>query len=144
MKKNKITFEDIMNGYPKETWYTKIYDYFVYTIPYRFNDFRYEIKMKYQLFTKGYNDRQVWGFKTEIAELNVKLLTELRDGKVGHPCGLTQKKWDKILGKIIDGFKAQLEIDAMWDLDKKAEAKLEKQWKEGMALYTEWFANLWD
>lgn len=142
--KKTITYEDIMNGYPKETWYSKIYDYFVYTIPYRFNDFRYEFKMKYQLLTKGYCDRQVWGFKSEVAELNVKLLTELRDCKVGYPYGLTQKKWDKILGKIIDGFKAQLELDAMWDCNKKEEAKLEKQWKEGMALYTEWYDNLWD
>lgn len=144
MKKNKITFEDIMEGYPKDTWYTKIYDYFAYTIPYRFNDFRYEFKMKYQLLTKGYNDRQVWGFKTEMAELTVKLLTELKERKVGHPYGLTQKKWDKILGMIIDGFKAQIELDNDWELTPKQIKKLEDTWKVGMVLYTEWFANLWD
>lgn len=142
--KNKITLKDLIENYPKETWYTKIYDYFVYTIPYRFNDFRYEVKMKYQLLTKGYNDRFVWDFKREMADLHIKTLTQLKDQKVGYPSGLTQAKWTKILETIIDGFKAQQEIDAMWDLDRKAEAKLQKQWKEGMALYTEWYSNLWD
>ena len=57
---------------------------------------------------------------------------------------LAFKKWNDILDKIILGFESQEKLLDDWGLEKKERNKLEKQWKEGMELYTKWYANLWD
>lgn len=119
----------------------KIYEFFRYDIPFVVKDFLYEIKMKYQLVTRGYSDRNWYGMCDDIAELNIKLLTELRDNGNGYPAGLTEKKWKAILTKMIDGFEAHLDYDVN---DFKKIKKNEKKFDEGMDLYKEWFPNLWD
>jgi len=140
----KITLEDLMKGYPKDTVWTRFTDIFRYKIPAVYSNYKYEIRMMYQLITKGYNNRQIYEFKSEMAELHIKLLTEFNKTKCGYPSGLNDVKWTEILDTIIDGFKAQQELNDMWEYDKKLEAKLLKRWNKGMELYTKWYGNLWD
>lgn len=127
---NKLTLNHIY----KKKWYEPITYVFEFTIP----DFFFDCKMKWQVLTRGYSDRNVWGMCDDLAELNIKLLTELRDHGNGHPSELTEKKWKAILTKMIQGFEAHLEGD--WMRSKKNEKKFE----EGMALYVKYYANLWN
>lgn len=124
-------------GHRKLKWYERVYDFFRYDITFMISDFLFEVKMKWQVLTRGYSDRNVWGMCDDIAELNIKLLTELRDKGHGYPDGLTEKKWKKILTKMIEGFEAHLDFCGN---DKKNETKFD----EGMDLYKQYFANLWD
>lgn len=127
-------------GHRKLKWYERVYDFFRYDIPFMVSDFLFELKMKYQVLTRGYSDRNVWGMCDDLAELNIKLLTALRDKGNGYPDGLTEKKWKKILTKMIEGFEAHIEETQFYVQDKKNKKKFE----EGMDLYKQYFANLWD
>lgn len=149
MKKNKETnwsevFESqeaFNKEFPhifEEKWYEKYTDFFRYTIPFAYHDFTFEVKMKWQMLTRGHNDRQVWNFCGQMADLNAKLLTQLRDNGCGYPGDLTEKKWKKILTQMIEGFEAFDEYK--YTDDKKAE----KKYKLGMELYAKYFPNLWD
>lgn len=120
----------------------KIYEFFRYDVPFVVKDFLYEIKMKYQLVTRGYSDRNVYSMCDDMATLNIKLLTALRDNGHGNPYGLTKKKWKAILTKMIEGFET---VDTYsWDLSKSQEKKNQKKFEEGMELYAKWYKNLWD
>lgn len=118
-----------------------IYEFFRYDIPFMVSDFFFEVKMKWQVLTRGYSDRNVWGMCDDLAELNIKLLTELRDHGSGHPSDLTEKKWKAILTKMIQGFEAHLEYD--FNVRRKLKKDV-KKFEEGMTLYVKYYANLWD
>lgn len=139
----KITYEDIMKGYPKETILTRFTDVFTFHIPWFYREYKYEIKMKWQMLTQGCNDRQVWAFNSEMTELTIKLLTRFKNNLNGCPSKLTPEKWYRILTQIIEGFEAQNELHNMCEYDKEMTSILEKKWKEGMKLYTKWYGNLW-
>ena len=79
-----------------------------------------------------------------MATLNIKLLTDLRDRGHGHPSQLTEKKWKAILTKMIEGFEAHLSFSELSGFDTKLHKKATKQFEEGMELYAQWYANLWD
>lgn len=121
-----------------------IYEFLRYDIPFMVSDFFFECKMRWQILTRGYSDRNVWAMCDDIAKLNIKLLTELRDNGHGYPGGLTEKKWKKILTKMIEGFEAHLSIIELSGFDTKLHKKATKQFEEGMALYTQWYLSLWD
>lgn len=124
-------------GHRKLSWYERVYDFFRYDVSFMVSDFLFEWKMKWQVVTRGYSDRNVWGMCDDMAVLNIKLLTDLRDKGQGFPDGLTEKQWKKILTKMIEGFEAHL--DFFGD-----EKKNQKKFDEGMDLYKQYFANLWD
>lgn len=130
-----------------QSYMEDIYDFFAYTIPFKWNDITYEIKQKYQVLTRGYSDRNVWNMYYDVADLNIKLLTHLRDNSVGHPAELNEKKWNKILTKIIEGFQAVIDKENLrygHSTYKKDAAKLDKKFEEGMELYKVWYRHLWD
>lgn len=129
-------------GYEKLSWYEKVYDFFRYTIPCVVGNFLFECKMKYQVLTRGYSDRNVWALCDDMARLNIKLLTQLRDYGHGYPNGLTEKKWKAILTKMIEGFETVGEDT--YGFNNATEKKNEKKFKEGMELYAQWYKNLWD
>lgn len=131
-------------GHERLSWYKKVYDFFRYTIPFTVGDFLFECKMKYQIVTRGYSDRNVWGLCDDMARLNIKLLTQLRDHGHGYPNGLTEKKWKAILTKMILGFEAHLILEELSGFNTKLRKKTEKQFEEGMELYAQWYKNLWD
>jgi hypothetical protein len=121
-------------------WYETIY----YKVRYTITDFLYEVKMKYQILTRGYSDRNWYGMCDDIAALNIKLLTALRDNGNGYPNGLTEKKWKAILTKMIEGFDAHLLQSGYFRFDIKSYKKAEKKFKDGMELYVKYYHNLWD
>lgn len=62
----------------------------------------------------------------------------------------TSKKWYAILEKIARGFEAKKKQDELtWDKKRtknfeKDYKKLQKEFEEGMILFTKWYQNLWD
>ena len=119
-----------------------ILDFMYYTPKWYVIDFIYEVKMKFQLFSKGYNERMVYSFCDYMTDLNLKLLKDLKKTKHGFPSQLTEKKWDKILGQMIEGFEAQVTSRDVFTV--KEYNKLDKKFKDGMKLYVEYYNNLWD
>lgn len=105
-------------------------------------DFYYDLKMKSQVLTRGYSDRNMWNYYHDMAELNVKILTKFKKEHVGYPSQLTEKQWDKVLDTIIDGFACIVELDDSYD--NKVHKKMVAKFNKGMELYTKWYFNLWD
>lgn len=131
----------------EESIWTKFTDFFLFTIPFKWNDFVYEYKMNRELFNKGYCDRDVYSYYTENARRNVKILTELKNSNIGFPSTLTEKKWNKILTDIIDGFQSILdEDDDFYTAEnfRKTQKINKKRFEKGMKLYVEYYRNLWD
>jgi len=149
MKKNKIDWEKVLgsqkdfNDFDFDFEYKlTLMDYLDIYVLYPLRDFNYEVKMKYQILTRGYSDRMVYGFCDYMTDLKLQLLKELKKNKQGHPPRLTGKKWDVVLGQIIEGFEAQVALRDVFTV--KEYNKLDKKFKEGMKLYAEHYKNLWD
>ena len=131
----------------EEPWYTPIVDFFKYDIPFAWYEVMYQIKSNRQLLDRGYTDSDVWGYSIANARRQVLILTQFKDNKAGYPDGMTEKKWNKILDEIIDGFQSVIDRDEYLFTSKDYKKELryfDKRWKKGMALYVEYYFNLWD
>lgn len=120
------------------------------------------IKETYRLNTKGYTNYDVYELHHSHSHRMIKLLTELKDSHVGCPSDLFDNtiedgnchRWEAILQQMIDGFQAAIDIDDIdmdvdyykkhgeWDYTEYN--KLDKKFKKGMKLFTEYYRNLWD
>lgn len=138
MKTDYVDFLDLYNIEPYP-WYEHYYN----IVRYKIEDFLYDCKMEYQVLTRGYSDRNVYNMYYDLAELNIKLLTQLRDTQNGHPSQLTEKSWKKALTKMIEAFETVVN-DNPWNLPVTEQIKNTKKFKEGMALYTQHYRDLWD
>lgn len=74
-----------------------------------------------------YLSKKIWN--------GLKLFKKL---SMSHPINLTEKKWDKILDQMIEGFDLMANDD-MWDMDEKKNKKAHKALK----LFAEYYTNLW-
>ena len=54
----------------------------------------------------------------------------------GHPAGMTQEQWDKILNAMIEGFKLSLTVD-------RPKIKQRKKIEKGRLLFARYYNNLW-
>jgi hypothetical protein len=121
----------------------------IYAIPRFFRDIRFNVRMGWQRLTRGYDDSMVWGFCDVFPDMMVKILTQLEEKRWGHPSGLTDKQWSKILNQMIDGFKAveekeNLEFVAGSDKYLKAIRPYNKRINKALDLFKTYFFNLWD
>lgn len=64
-------------------------------------DLKFELKMKYQRFKRGYADIDTWNLDGFIEETFRKMLMQFRDECNGYPPNLTPEKWEKILTEMI-------------------------------------------
>jgi hypothetical protein len=89
---------------------------------------------------RGFDDTELWNLFHHLAEHIAPRLKAFRDhDKVGYPAGLSAKKWQNILSKMIFAFE-EISKDDMWDFDEKKNKKVE----EGLDLFRKWFLGLWD
>ena len=58
---------------------------------------------------------------------------------MSHPYGLTNKKWNKIVSKMVQAFDLIVNTDAARRTDKEHEVV-----NEGLDLFREYFFDLWD
>jgi len=109
---------------------------------------RFRFRMARQRAFRGYSDEQCWNLSHALATLTVTGVQRMREWKHGYPGEFSDEygdgggwnKWDGILKRIEEGFQAYLDEDGWFHDKPEAEAKF----KDGMALYAEWFGALWD
>jgi hypothetical protein len=97
---------------------------------------------------RGYDDPAIWNLNSTLAELTVIGCRKHREYGNGYPAEFTEEygsgggweKWEDILRRIEEGFQAWLDEDGFFHEKPEQEAKF----KDGMALYGEWFGSLWD
>ncbi len=89
-------------------------------------------------FPMRYQD-EVWSLDWTIANFVLPRLRYFRKYPGGHPHGLTEAKWDAILGKMVAAF--ELAAEGTWLVCDQRGAETVK---EGMALFGEYFMHLWN
>ena len=101
-------------------------------------------KYKEQRMTRGFDDSETWNFDITIAKFIVPRLKRFKECKNGYPARLTEKKWDKILDEMIEGFELHCTKDD-WDFDPDLNARNEKLAKVNKALknFSKYFYDLW-
>jgi len=137
----------------------------IYSVPRFFSNLKYEIKLAYQRLTRGYDDRWIWSFNHQLADVGIDVFKHLSEKAFGHPSSISYKKWQGILKKISEGFEAYKEISEgdsymmptgyyhnegfLKGVEKRVVNKrklraLQKKQKKGLELFVKWFNNLWD
>lgn len=79
----------------------------------------------------------IFGFYLIIAEFLVPRLKAFKKYNFSYPMGLTKKKWNTILNKIILAFEIIIKDDVVYE--SKKVAKIE----EGLKLFAEYYRDLW-
>lgn len=128
------------------TWWEKIYypclrfyDYIV--------DIPKNIKWFIQRGKRGYSDSDLWSLDWYLCTWMPEALREMKRMAHGHPGSLKSvREWKQILEKIALGFEGQRHLQEMdYDIDNKVKTtKYQKDYEEGMELFTKWFRHLWD
>ena len=122
----------------KRPWYEKTYD----AVRFFFRGIYYSIYSEVHSwpfrFMNGFDYRDTWSLDQSIAEYTYPRLKHLRSKLHGYPDGLTFKKWEKIIDKMLFAFEKVLDEDYLYDkrTDKKVQA--------GLELFGKYFRNLWD
>ena len=105
-------------------------------------DWALEVKYAYQRVSRGYDDSLFWSLSEYVDPMiraHVGHLRYSQDVLSGHPYGLTQKKWDKVLDTILKGFVNEPEYT-----DTKAYKKYRKDRDKALLLLAVYWDNLWD
>lgn len=93
---------------------------------------------------RGWADCDLWDMDYHLAKLILPRIRAYRDFKkensAGYPANLTEKDWNEILDKIVDGFELFLECEIGDDLWEYAQPKIEG----GLKLFGRWFGHFWD
>jgi len=138
-----IDLAELLASLPKNTWRRRVR---YWTRPRRLRELQREIKWGIQRWRRGYSDCDVWnldGYLARVISGGVRQLIGELHGWPGPP--MTFEEWEGILGKIATGYEAHLALhEEMPRRDSDREAELQRQYKEGAALFVEWFGGLWD
>ena len=98
----------------------------------------------YQRVTRGWADCDTWSLDDHLNTWLPDALERLKSTGHGYPNELTEEKWNKILDKMAEGFRANARLvgfDDKQSWDRKADQKL---WKDGMKLFVKYYNGLWD
>lgn len=101
-------------------------------------------KFKEQRMTRGFDDSETWSLDSTIAKFLVPRLKAFKECKNGYPARMTEKKWNKILDEMIEGFELYLTHDE-WELCQDKNIYNEKSLKVNKALkhFSKYFYDLW-
>ena len=69
-------------------------------------DMPYKVKWFIQRGSRGWADCDWWNMDSYLVSIIIPMLKRFRADIHGYPCGLTEKKWDSLLGEMIEGFEA--------------------------------------
>lgn len=118
----------------KKPWYFKLWYWGVRP---KLNTVKSEIMSWPFRIKNGFDYRDTCSLDCSIAKYIIPRLKHLKKHKFGYPCGLTDKKWSKILDKIL--FALEKIADNNYFYDKKTDKKI----AEGLELLGKYFRNLW-
>lgn len=106
-------------------------------------DKRYAKNAK-QLKNRGFSDTETWSLYSPIAEFILPRLIRFRKITRSYPMGLTEEKWDAMLGEMIFAFDWALTSDEKSvKMTKDEELSAYKRYDAGMDLFAKWFRGLW-
>lgn len=107
-------------------------------------DRRYR-KYQRQLQQRGFSDEETWNIDNTVSAFILPRLKRFREINNGYPQGLSEKKWNQIVDKMIFAFE--------WNLgqfrgitDELTQAEIATGWKkyeEGLALFAKHLRDLW-
>ena len=67
----------------------------------KLKDLKFDLKMRYQRFKKGYADIDTWNLDGFLEETFRKMLIQFKEEHNGYPPNLTPEKWEEILDRMI-------------------------------------------
>lgn len=94
-----------------------------------------KLKWKWQRWSKGYSDCDLWNLDFFYAEIISKTIREFSKDLYGCPEELTMEEWKTILDEIGDGFASYRELTY--------DDILEKKFDRAMILFFKYFEGLW-
>lgn len=107
----------------------------------KIKDAKFNLKMRRQRLTRGYDDLGWWNFYGECAKFCIPRLKHLRDNFCGVPCngekGMESEEWKEIINTMVVAFE---KIEAGNDFEESDRKAIEL----GLANFSKWFQNLWD
>lgn len=95
-------------------------------------------KYKEQFKERGFDDTELWSLDITISKFIYPRLVRFRETLYGHPCNLSQKKWEEILDKMIEAFGYMSQNETIFDEDKL------KIINDGLKLFRKYFRHLWN
>ena len=102
-------------------------------------------KYKEQRMTRGFDDSETWNLDITIAKFLVPRLKVFKEcNKDCYPCHLTEKKWNKIIDEMIEGFELCITKD-VGEYEHIFNTRNEKYSKINKALkhFSKYFNYLW-
>lgn len=112
-----------------------------------FNPLRYWNAFVYfwQRGTRGYADCDIWSLDMYLSQWLPSALNSMKGGPYPIRRGMTSKRWDEILDKMVEGFKAAYLLSNMeYDSSTDEESQLKKQEEVGLKLFARHFGSLWN
>ena len=101
-------------------------------------------KLKEQRMTRGFDDSETWNLDITIAKFIFPRLKAFKECNHGFPSSLTEKKWNKILDEMIEGFELYCKKDE-WEFEQDLNERNDKFAKvnKSLKLFSKYFYNLW-
>lgn len=90
---------------------------------------------------RGWDDSETWSLDVPIANFILPRLIRFREIRGGRPCDMTEKKWDAILGKMIDAF--TLVADPKTSDEWRWSEEQTETVNTGLRLFGKYFGHLW-
>lgn len=88
----------------------------------------------------GFINAETFSLDTSLSMYIYSQLCYFRDHcLVGHPASMTFEEWKKIIDKMIEGFKLQIQTDNEWEISKNKRKKM----NYGMRLFIKYYNHLW-
>lgn len=97
-------------------------------------------KWEAQLAERGFDDTELWGLDTTIAEFVLPRLIRFKEIAVSFPAGLTSEEWDEKLDKMVAAFKIMTD-ENRWPTPSGEEWEIVT---EGCRLFGQYLPTLWD
>ena len=123
----------------------------IYFFPRFLDDIKYETKWAWQRVFRGFDDRWYWGLNGELENIVPKVVRHMKENGAGCSEKFFKKgeedeckQWGEVLEKIARGFEASKEIEDELLYKGKRFMKLYEERKEGLQLFVDNFASLWD
>jgi len=104
----------------------------------RSSDIRLWFKHAWQRVFRGYDDSAYWSLHDYLTDIALPVLREYRDNKSGYPMGMTERRWNTVLNKMVVAFELLHEDD--WEKQHKHRKEIE----EGLRYFARYYQTLWD
>ena len=100
---------------------------------------------KYQKQNKefGFDETETWNLDNTIIQFTLPRLKYFRENLIGYPSELTEKKWEKILDKIIWSFEQSVDDYENCPSTIEDIKKYYKKVQKGNELFGKYLSNFW-